>query len=164
MPRTRTRVVGSGFTSLSYQGRPIAFLDRFTDSGQRPIAPPEAVTPLDAKRPVEIATARVLGPGTITATIRETWNEPVWFQLAGLAGTETIVDVYERIAAAPGEVTCQMLIKPPGAPTWRGKVYHGCVVSDIDDGETVEIGALTIARNITIMYTHTTPVRTPATR
>lgn len=164
MPQTRTRVVGSGFTTFNYQGKTIAFLDRFTDSGQAPIAAPEAVIPLDARHPVEIATPRVLAEGTITATIRETWNEPVWYQLAGLGGAETIIDVFERLAEQAGDVTCQMIIKPPGAAFWRGKVFHGCVVTGIQDGETVEVGALTVARNITITYTHTTPLRTPAVR
>lgn len=161
MPQTQTRVVGSGFTTFNYRGVPIAFLDSFTDTGQRPFSNTgagfEAVTPLGDRHPREIATTRVLTEGTLQLTIRELWNEPVWHQLVGLAGTYSIVDVYERLAADPNSVTCQMIIKPPGGRPWRGKVYHGCVVTDIDDRETVAIGALTFPRVISVVYTHTTP-------
>lgn len=160
--QTRTRVVGSGFTTFNYRGQPIAFLDGFADSGQRPVAGAEPVHPIGAKFPVEIATARALMAGTLTITIRELWNEPVWYQLVGLSGTPDIVSVYEALAAAPSEVTCQMLIKPPGSSTWRGKTYHNCVITDIADDEQVVIGTMTIARNITLMYTHTTPISQPA--
>jgi hypothetical protein len=158
MPRTRTRVVGSGFTTFNYRGKPIAFLDGFSDSGQTPLGGgSEAIIPLDAPYPVEIATGRAMGAGLLTVTIKELWDAPVWHQLSGLEGTNTIIDVFTRIAAEPGEVTCQMLIQIPGSTVWRGKTYHGCVVTRIDDGETVTIGALTIPRTLDIAYTHFLP-------
>lgn len=156
MPQTQTRVVGSGFTTFDWQGQPIAFLDGFTDSGQAPIVAPEPVTPLGDRYPREIATARTLDMGTLTLTIRELWNEPVWWQLAGVRGTLTIVDVYEALAASPSSVTCHMLIKPPGSNAWRGKVYQNCVVTAIDDRENVTIGALTFPRTLQVAYTHWT--------
>jgi hypothetical protein len=157
MPQTKVRVVGSGFTTLNYAGKPIAFLDSFTDSGQSAVGGQggfEAITPLGERHPVEIATSRVLNAGTLTATIKELWNQPVWYQL-GLAGKRTIVDVWEALAAQQSSVTCQMIIKPPSG-TSRTKTYHGCVITAIDDGETVTIGALSVNRNITIAYTHST--------
>lgn len=160
--QTRTRVVGSGFTTFNYRGQPIAFLDQFADSGQRPIAGAEPVHPIGSRFPVEIATARALAAGTLTITIRELWNEPVWYQLVGLSGTPDIISVYEALAASPSEVTCQMLIKPPGSPTWRGKTYHNCVIIDIADDENVSIRDMTIPRNISLMYTHTTTITQPA--
>lgn len=162
MPQTQVRVVGSGFTTFNYRGVPIAFLDSFTDTGQAPFAGGggagwEPVTPLGDRHPREIVTTRVLSEGTLTLSIRELWNQPVWYQLAGLAGAADIIQVYERLAQDPSEVTCQMIIKPPGGNAWRGKIYHGCVVVTIDDRETVSIGALTMPRTITVVYTHTTP-------
>jgi len=155
-------VVGSGFTTFNYRGQPIAFLDKFSDSGQPPVAPPDIVHPLGDRYPREIATARALGPGTLMMTIRELWNEPVWFQLVGLAGSQDIVDIYQAIAAEPSEITCQMIIKPPGSPTWRGKTYHNVVIYDIPTDETVSLGAMTMARNISALYTHVTPISQPA--
>lgn len=159
MPQTRVRVVGSGFTSLEYNGSPIAFLQSFNDSGQGPYggAGYEAIVPLNARRPVEIATGRVLAEGRITATIYELWNQPVWYQLAGLAGNDTIVDVWEALRASNTSVTCRMVIRPPNSPA-RGKLYHGCVITAIPDGETVNIGALSVSKSITITYTHTTQI------
>lgn len=163
MPQTRVRVVGSGFTTFNYKGQPLAFLDGVVDSGQRPFGQGfEPIIPIGASYPVEIATSRVLDMGTLTCTVRELWNEPVWWQLTGLAGAETIIDAWAALAADPGETTCQMIIKPPGQPTWRSKVYHDCVVTAIEDGETVNVGALSVAKNITIAYTHTTVLRQAA--
>jgi hypothetical protein len=157
MPQTRVRVVGSGFTTLQYNGQNIAFLDSFNDSGQSAAqgAGTEAIIPLGSRYPVEIVTSRVLGPGTITASITELWNQPVWYQLSGLAGRRTLVDVWEALAESNATVTCRMVIRPPqGAP--RGKVYHGCVVTAIPDNEQVTIGALSISRAVQIAYTHST--------
>lgn len=158
MPQTQTRVVGSGFTTFNYRGQPIAFLERITDTGQDPIAQPQAVHPLGSRHPVEIATPRALGAGTLTLTVRELWNAPVWQQFSGLAGTDDIIAVYERMAAEPSALTCQMIIRPPNGPV-RGKTYHGCVVTSIDTSETIEIATLTVPRNMSIWYTHTTPIR-----
>ena len=35
MPQTQVRVVGSGFTTFNYNGKPIAFCEAIEDSGQR---------------------------------------------------------------------------------------------------------------------------------
>jgi len=157
VPETRVRVAGSGFSTFNYKGKPLAFLDSFTDSGVDPVAPPEPIHPLGEKHPVEIATARAVTHGTLTVRLRELWNEPVWYQL-GLAGADDIVAVYEKLAREPAYVTCQIIIKPPGR-SWRGKIYQNCVVTDIDDSESVTIGSLSVPRDITIVYTHTTPLR-----
>lgn len=163
MPQTKTRIVGSGFTTLEYAGKRIAFLDSFKDTGQAPIGPggspnaAVAVQPLDAPHPVEIVTGTYLGAGTITATIRELWNAPVWYQLTGLAGRRTITDVWAALRNSPSNVTCRMVIRPPGG-TPRGKLYHGCVITAIPDGETVSLGLLTVTKEINIMYTHTTAI------
>lgn len=163
MPNTKTRIVGSGFTTLEYAGKRIAFLDSFQDSGQRPINAPGSgasyapVHPLDSPHAVEIATSSVLGTGTITANIRELWNAPVWYQLQGLSGRRNITDVWQAIRNSPMAVTCRMVIRPPGLPP-RGKLYHNCIVVAIPDDENVTLGTLTISRAIEIVYTHTTAI------
>lgn len=162
MPQTKVRVVGSGFTTFNYKGLPIAFMEGFQDSGQQPIVAPQPITPLGSRHPVEIATARVLGPGTLDLTILELWNQPVWYQLQGLTGADDIVAVYEALANDPSDVTCQMIIKPPGSAQWRGKVYLGCIITAIDDRESVSIGALQVPRSIQVMYTHTAALRQAA--
>lgn len=167
MPQTKVRVVGSGFTTFSYRGKPIAFCEGVEDSGQRAFSdlgqPYQFIHPLGAKHPVEIATSRVLQGGTLVLTIRELWNAPVWQQLSGLARSQNIVDIFEVLAADPNYVTCQTLIKPPGTENrpsaWRGKNYHNCTIVDINDGDTITVGSLAVTKGITVAYTHTTPIR-----
>jgi hypothetical protein len=166
MPNTQVRVVGSGFTSFNYNHKPIAFLEGVEDSGQRAFSDMgqgyQFIHPLNmgdgttARHPVEIATSRVLAGGTLQLTIRELWNSTVWNQLAGLAGTNNIVDIFEQLAKNPQYVTCTQIIKPPGTNFVRGKIYNNCVVVDINDGDTITIGALAVTKGITVAYTHST--------
>lgn len=162
MPNTQVRVVGSGYSTFSYQGQPIAFLEQVEDSGQRAFsdagAPYQFIQPIGARHPVEIATSRVLQGGTLQLTIRELWNAPVWNQLQGLAGTQNIVDVFEALARNPAYVTCQTIIKPPGGGRPRGKNYHNCVVVDISDNDTITVGGLAVTKGIVVAYTHTTKI------
>lgn len=78
---TNSRIVGSGFSAFYFNHQPIAFLDDITDSGQQPITQYQAVTPLGASYPVEFALPRVRQEGTLQFTIRELWNQPVWWAL-----------------------------------------------------------------------------------
>jgi hypothetical protein len=166
MPQTQVRVVGSGYTTFFYQNQAIAFCEGVEDSGQRAFSdlgqPYQFIHPIGATHPVEIATSRVLQGGTLMLTIRELWNGYVWEQLAGLAGSKNIVDIFKILAANPNYVTCQTIIKPPGTESspsqWRGKTYQNCVVVDINDGDTITVGALAVTKGITLAYTHTTPL------
>lgn len=165
MPQTKVRVVGSGFTTFKYRGKPIAFCEGVEDSGQRAFSdlgqPYQFIHPLGASHPVEIATSRVLQGGTLMLTIRELWNAPVWQQLAGLARSQNIVDIFRVLARDPHYVTCQTLIKPPGANRnrWRGKNYHNCTIVDINDGDTITVGALSVTKGITVAYTHSSRIK-----
>jgi hypothetical protein len=158
MPNTRVRVVGSGFTTFSYNGHPIAFLEGIEDSGQRAFSDAgqgyQFIHPLGERHPIEVATSRVLAGGTLNLTIRELWNTWVWEQLFGLAGTRNIVDVFEVLARNPAYVTCQTVIQPPGGGRPRGKNYHNCTVVDISDNDTITVGALAVTKGIVVAYTH----------
>jgi hypothetical protein len=160
MPNTQVRVVGSGFSTFSYNGHPIAFLEGIEDSGQRAFSDAgqgyQFIHPLGSRHPIEIATSRVLAGGTLTLTIRELWNTAVWEQLFGLAGTNNIVDVFEVLAANPAYVSCQTIIQPPGNARPRGKNYNNCVVVDIADNDTITVGALAVTKGIVVAYTHST--------
>lgn len=165
MPQTRVRVAGSGFTTFNYRGQAIAFLDQVEDSGQGPYGGSgvEGIVPIGAEHPIEVVTGRVLDFGSLRLTIRELWNEPVWYQLSGLRGVgESITDVWRALAADPAQVSCQMIIKPPASSVWRGKTYHNCVVTDISDREMITVNALSIPKTITIAYTHKTTFTQPA--
>jgi hypothetical protein len=162
MPNTQVRVVGSGFTTFNYRGRPIAFLEGVEDSGQRAFSDAgqgyQFIHPLGSRHPVEIATSRVLTGGTLNLTIRELWNSQVWEQLVGLAGAQNIVDVFQLLAQDPSYVTCQTIIQPPGNQRPRGKNYHNCVVVDIADNDTITVGALAVTKGIVVAYTHSSKI------
>ncbi len=160
MPQSKVRVVGSGFTTFKYRGQPIAFLGSVQDSGQPVLngAQAEAIHPIGWRHPKEIVTGRVLDLGTLTLSIRELWNEDVWQQLAGLEGVTSgdITAVWDALAADPSDVTCEMVIKPPGGLPWRVKIFHNCVITDIDNSDSITVGGLSVARVITVSYTHKT--------
>lgn len=176
--KTKTRIVGSGFSVFRYQGKSIAFLDEVHDSGQQPIRQYEAVTPLDAEHPVEFALPRVRQEGTITLIVRELWAYPVWWGLAGLTGTNNIVDVYNAMEKTTSPITCTTLVMKDtinGSATaateaagtsgdataarsnaYRGWTYNNCVVTAIDDSEAIQIGTLTFPRTLALVYAYKT--------
>lgn len=155
------RTVGSNYTIFQYAGKNIAYLESVTDSGQGAISDNgrgfEFVHPLGSRTPTDIVTSRVLDGGTLALSIRELWHEEVWEQMAGLAGTHDIAEIFARLAATPQYVTCTKIITPPQGKRY-GKTYHKCVIADIQDGDTITLGALSVAKGITVAYTHTTPL------
>lgn len=155
--RQRARNVGSSFTTFRYNGKSIAYLTEIADAGVNPIAQPQFIQPLGNRHPVEIVTPRAHGGGSFDLTVVELWHEEVWEQLAGLAGTHDIIEVFERLAETPQYVTCTKIISPPYGKKY-GKTYHRCVVTAIPTAETVNIGSLSISKAITVSYTHTTPL------
>lgn len=171
--QTQTRVTGSGFSYMTWNGINIAWLDDFQDSGQPAVGGSggqggyEVVQPIGAPTPVEIATSRVLTVGTLSFTIRELWNAPAWQQLQGLATnpitgapTNNIVDIFQAQADSSTPITVQFVIRPPQATTYRGWVYNNVTVVGISDGEHVTLGSLTMPREITALYTSKTSLVT----
>lgn len=156
MPTSQTRVVGSGFSVLRWQGQRIAFLESVNDQGQGQVGRVEAVHPLDEEYPIEFAVPKAMSSGTLMLTIRELWDRPVWQHLAGLEGAQDLLGVWSVMARMPGTVTCQTIIKPPQGGYWRVKTYHNVVISEIDDSESISIGQMTVAKTITCFYTHAT--------
>lgn len=169
MPQSKVRVVGSGFTTFNYRGKPIAFLESVEDSGQDPYSggmggAVQAIYTLASNRAEEIVTTRVLGTGTLTMTIRELWNKKVWQQLEGLRDVNgEITDIYRAFAEDPSLVTCQMIQKPPGSNVWKSTEYHNCIITAVDNSESVSIGAMSVGRTIVVAYTHKTSTNVSAT-
>jgi len=157
VPQPTVRVVGGGFTTFNYKGKPLAFLEALTDTGQKPYQG-NAYQPIYALgdlRAREIVTQPVLGVGSLTLRLRELWNEPVWWQLADLSGTDTITDVWDKLRQEPSFVTCTKIITPPtGVGPARIINYRNCVITNIDDTENIQVGDLSVAKNIDLIYTH----------
>lgn len=73
-------------------------------------------------------------------------------------GAVDIVDVFIRQAQAePSKLNVTKLIKPlpteaGGATQVSTEEYHGCIITNVIDGETIEVGTLEIIKQITIAY------------
>lgn len=164
---TTRRIAGSGFTTFEFGGHPIAWLDSLADGGQQPLGGGggmEAIYPLHARHAAEIAMTRVLGTGSLTLSLKEAWNESAWESIHPtlFVGLNDIAEVYEAQDNLATKLTATMVIRPPRASVYRVRTYHGCVVTSIDDRETLTVGALTVPRNITVAYTHKTHRTEPA--
>ena len=156
MALANVRVVGSNYSIFRWRGQPIAYLENVSDGGVKPYGAVEAIHPLGFDTPQEFAVPRALSFGTLSLTIRELWEKPVWQHLSGLAAANDILDVWRVLSQDPTAVTCQTIIKPPQGNIARIKTYHNVVVNSIDDSEQVSLGAMSIARTIGCVYTHAT--------
>jgi hypothetical protein len=160
--QTKSRVVGSGYTTLTFNGQPLAWLDQFVDQGQPALGGQngwEAIQPIGQAVPVEIATSRYMDVGQLSFQIKELWTGPAWTQLQQIATlpdgspTTSIVDVFAAQAASSTPFSCQMLIKPPGSTTWGGFIYNNVIIVGIGTGENVAPTTLTFDRTINAVYT-----------
>lgn len=154
---SKTRIGGSGFTTMTFRGTRLAYLQTLQDTPPQPVAGAQVVQAIDDEVPSEIVTAQAVGAGSIRLTFYELWNQPVWSTLPGLEGTNNLLDVLKR-QVNMGEVTCRKLIRSPGTNITRARVYHGCVITDIDEGEQINIGTMTLPKTITMQYIRTTVV------
>lgn len=156
MTESKSRIGGSGYTSLLFQGQRLAYLQVIQDTPPTPVATAQAVQPIDEPVPVEIVTAGAVGVGTMRMTFYEKWVSPAWWALPGLEGTNNLLEVLKRQIAL-GSVTMQKVVRSPNG-IMRARVYHGVVVTDVDEGENINIGTMTLPKTLTAQYTHSTPV------
>jgi hypothetical protein len=141
---------------MTWRGQRLAYLQTLQDTPPQPVAGAQVVQAIDDESPQEIVTSLAVGAGSLRLTFYELWNEPVWSTLPGLEGTNTLLDVLKR-QVQMGEVTCRKLIKSPSGII-RARVFHGCVLTDIDEGEQITIGTMTLPKTITMQYVKTTIV------
>jgi hypothetical protein len=156
MPESKVRIGGSGLTVFSFGSKSLAYLQTIQDTAPTPVAQAVPVQSITDEVPSEIVTARAVGAGTLRLTFYETWNVSVWQQLPGFGNATSLLDVL-KTQLGLGSITCRKIIKTPtGAP--RTKVYHGCMIVDVDDGEQINIATMVLPKGLTIMYTHATTV------
>lgn len=153
---SKTRIGGAGFTTMTFRGTRLAYLQTLQDTPPQPVAGAQVVQAIDDEVPQEIVTSHAVGAGTLRLTFFELWNEPVWSRLPGLEGTNNLLDVLKRQVQL-GEVSCRKLIKSPSGII-RARVYHSCVISDVDEGEQLNIGTMTLPKTLTLQYVRTTIV------
>jgi len=150
MAASATRIGGSGFTTMMWNGTRLAYLQVVQDTPPTPVATAQAVQPIDSPTPMEIVTSMAVGVGTLRATFYELWNEPVWSTLPGLTGTRNLLEVLQQQISL-GEIIMSKIIKSPTG-VFRSRVYHNVVITDIDEGENVNIGTMTLPKTLTFQY------------
>jgi hypothetical protein len=141
---------------MLFQNARLAYLQNLQDTPPTPVATAQAVQPIDESVPLEIVTAMAVGVGTLRCVFYELWNFPVWAMLPGLQGTFNLLDVLKRQVSL-GAIVMQKIIKSPSG-IMRARIYHNVVITDIDEGENVNIGSMTIPKTLTFQYCYTTPV------
>ena len=141
---------------MMYQGLRMAMLQVINDTQPTPVAQAQAIQPIDEPVPMEIVTAQAVGVGSMRGTFYELWNGPVWQQLPGLQGTYNLLDILQRQTAL-GTVTLQKVIKAPQG-LMRAQVYHATSITDVDAGENINIGTMSLPKAITWQYCYSSHV------
>jgi hypothetical protein len=171
----KARVGGSRWTTFEYKGTTLALANQVGHTSPEAVAPPVAIQPLDARRPLEVITANAIGMGTLVLEIIELWGFPIWEALgikSGMLDTSIaqgsstptdLADLFNWVASTPSPINVKKYISPPaGARAGKNVIkpyittYHNTVISDFQDDETISIGTMQIYKNITINYTRYT--------
>lgn len=171
----RGRVGGSGYTVFAWDNGgagslvPLGFARQISHQSPTPVGPGTVpIHPMDEPYPVELITAMATTMGTVTLELYELFGEPVWVQLAGLSGTSTsgsdapvdLAGIFRAIANADKAIRIVKFIREPKRGARGGKVYteeyNNCVVSQLMDGETIEVGTMEVLKQIVVNYTHIT--------
>jgi len=179
--RNRARVGGSGFTVFTWDNKPILFAQTVVHTSPAPVGSGTVpIHPMDEPYPVELITPQAASMGSLTLNLFELYGAQVWERLAkylggdpaGTSNTQSdsingnghgpvdIVGIFNAVANTPNPIRIVKYVKPPQI---RGKSmkpyteeYHNCVISNVLDGETIEIGSMEVVKQITVNYTYMT--------
>jgi len=165
--RKKFRVGGSGFTAFYWNGKAIAFAQRVTVRQPQAITNPVPIQPLDARYPLQIITPGAITEGYLDIELLELYNSKVWDAMMavateGAARANDLADVFFAMAAHNQPINAVKMIIPPqnlqGDTTLEpyGEIYNNCVITNITDGEDIDVRKMEIVKGITIAYTHAT--------
>lgn len=171
-PGEMFRVGGSGFTVFTWEGKPIGFAQAVAHQSPQPVAPPEAIQPMDQRYPLQIITPAALGPGTLQLQMYEMYNRKVWDRIMEVVDSKhkggfnrlstynDLVEVFIRLANIGRGITCSKIIYAPNEAGNRSRYsaenYHNATITDIRDDEDIDIGRMSIIKAMTIQYTKMT--------
>src|SRR3954466_1303293 len=156
----RGRVGGSGFTAFYWDSQPIGFCRELAHTSGTPVGPgPTPLQPLDEPYPIDILTPAAMTIGTLSLELYELYNHKVWDQLRWISGELDLVNVFLAMAEH-GPVQIVKVVRSPvlaGAVRREyADIFHGCVITNVEDGERIEIGTMEITKRLTVAYTKTT--------
>jgi hypothetical protein len=183
--RNRVRVAGSGFTVFSFMGQPIGFCQQVAHTAPTPVGPGAvAIHPMDEPYPIQVITPAAAGMGSLTLNLYELYNSKVWDRLGQevgaqaittlpsnqnsqslghsiLSGAVDIADIFVRIAEQrPEDLKVVKYIRPPKIAGTPGnpyhEIFHNIVITNVIDGEQIEVGTMEVIKQITVGYTHVT--------
>jgi hypothetical protein len=171
--QNRARVGGSGFTVFTWDSKPILFAQQITHVAPQPVVQQGvvAIHPMDEPSPVELITPQAAGMGSLVLDLYELYGGQVWERLASYLGGDSkgvgtgngpvdIVGIFQAVANTPTPIRIIKYIKPPQI---RGKVmrpyteeYHNCVISNVADGEVIQVGTMEVVKQLTVNYAYMT--------
>jgi hypothetical protein len=163
--RQKFRVGGSGFTAFYWNGKPIAFAQNVRVTAPQPVINPSVIQPMDARYPLQIITPGAIKEGYLDVGLLELYKTKVWDRLLEVAGVERaandLADVFYALAGLNQPINAMKIIIPPASVQGEdiqpyGEMYHNCVITNIEDGETIDVRTMEIVKNVTIAYTHIT--------
>lgn len=152
MPAHNVRVPG-GYTVFHWGSDVIGFAQTIQVTSVQPVVGAAAIQPMNALRPLEIVTPRASTYGTIIVSRFELWNSSIWQDLAGLANSNDIIDIFEAVASQKNGITVTKYVRTPGSGADRNETFLNVVVTEIDDGETVSIDTMPTPKTMTLWYT-----------
>jgi hypothetical protein len=151
------RVGGSGYTVFRWRGKLVAFAQQVSHTSPTGVGPgPVPIQPLDAKHPEEIITPAATSMGQLQLQLYELYGRKAWDDLSILSGSHDLQEILERVAGTPDAIDMTKFVFPPagsGVPNYS-ETYHNCVITNVIDGETIEVGTMEVMKQIVVGYTH----------
>ena len=155
----RFRVGGSGFSIFHWKKKPIAFARQVAHVSPAPVGPGAVpIHPLDEPRPVEIITPAAISMGQITIELYELYGRKAWDELADLSGSHDLQEVFMTVANTANPIDMTKFVFPPRGSRVAdySETYHNCVITNVLDGETIEVGTMEVLKQVTVGYTRVT--------
>ena len=152
----RFRVGGSGFTVFQWRNKPIAFARQISHTSPPPVGPGAVpIQPLDATHPLEIITPAAVSMGQLTVELYELYGRRAWDELKDLAGSNDLAQIFQRVANTPEAISMTKHVYPPRGANVEPyfEQYQNCVITNVIDGETIEVGTMEVLKQVTIGYT-----------
>jgi len=96
--------------------------------------------------------------GTMVIEIYELYGQKVWDKLQHLSNSDDLVDIFHKVAQTNNPISMKKHINPPGGANQKPytETYHRCVITNVADGETIEVGTMEVLKQVTVAYTHMT--------
>lgn len=154
----RFRVGGSRFTYFTWENNLIGFARQVSVVSPAPVGPgPVPIQPLTHRRPIEIITPAAVSMGEITLDLYELYGFKVWEELINLTGERDLAAIFKAVADKPNNIQLVKVVKPPlgsGLGPYSER-FNRCVITNVEDGEVIEVGTMEVMKRITIGYTST---------